>query len=667
MENLGFKEGFAKSKKIQRQISQARSIVSDESSPLATTQKPFNFKPRLRLDVEALKEEGIDYLEAGPSPDADETVMSVYASFEFVEETVESTIQICDEVIRSNLIGQMRALGQSNLDILNDIEFGNVSADSIKDSMSVAIMLAKNLLFLWSAYLKRWDLLDPLLDCGADKNFRDANGYTALHLASFSGCLTSISFLIENGMDVNLCTKCHTSLHFAAFGKQPDAVKMLTLNGAKIAKSESIDDKPFSEQSSDVSLLHCAVRANAMDCLRLFIEEGADVNAVWGNGTNAIHLASDLGQTVCLEILLNVPKADPNIKIGLQENESTALHLAADEGNADCIRLLLKKGASSTLHNHRGYTPLHLASRTSNYKCVELLLEGGADPNAKDFDQRTPLHAAVGKSENTLDIIETLIYHGANVNQKDVYGITSLHLAALEGIPHCVELLIFHGANVTSKSKRGTVALSVISRKTPSSLPMITQKLNETISLKTPEDSFSEIEIEMDFKALMFHCHPREISYLNTFVDVGQKDFLIHPLCNAFLYLKWRKIRKYFIVRLMFCFTYVLLLTLYILSALAHNCYNSEMEIDDTTHELELCQKQSLLGDLLRLNPFVIGTQWYVLVGFASVEIFRKLYGITGYSSVKKYVTQIENIFEWKVFRFLSFGVHNEIEIILGT
>ena len=329
------------------------------------------------------------------------------------------------------------------------------------------------------------------------------------------------------------------------------------------------------------------------------------------------------------------------------------MHLAADEGNADCVQLLLAKGANPTLYNHRGYTPLHLASRTSNFECVVLLLEGGADPNAKDLDQRTPLHAAIGKSENSLDIIETLIAHGADVNQKDVYGFTSLHLAALEGNAHCVELLIFHGANVTSKSKRGTVALSVIARKTPSSLPMISQKLDETITLKQPEDSFSEIEIEMDFRALMLHCHPREISYLNTFVDVGQKEFLMHPLCNAFLYLKWRRIRKYFIVRLLFCFTYVLLLTLYILSALAHNCYNSDMEIDETTHEQELCQKQSLLGDLLRINPFVIGMQWWVLVGITSIEILRKLHGITGYSSVKKYVTQIENIFEWKVFCFL--------------
>lgn len=39
----------------------------------------------------------------------------------------------------------------------------------------------------------------------------------------------------------------------------------------------------------------------------------------------------------------------------------------------------------------------------------------------------------------------------------------------------------------------------------------------------------------------------------------------------------------------------------------------------------------------------------WVLVAITMIEVFRKFYGITGYSSFKHYVRQIENIIEWFV------------------
>lgn len=604
---------------------------------------------RWRQDPEAMIEEeypseDFEYMEVGPSPPA-ESAPSMYDSFE--EPTAELSVQICSDTIRGNLMDQMKSLGGNGHNkLLEDIEQGNIIAENCAESFKSVSKIEKCIVYLWSAYIKRWDMLEPMIKLGADINFCDSNGYTALHLAAFSGCLTSTSYLLAHGVDVNFHTKCFTPLHFAAFGNSPETAKMLINNGAKILNGNNA-----TKQSGEESLLHCAVRANALECLKLFIEEGTDVNTLRTNGTNAIHLAADLGHAQCLEILLNAPKADPNIKICIREKESTALHLAADEGNAECVNLLLTKGADAKVKNHRGFTPLHLASRTSSLECVELLLRlGNADSNAEDFDHRTPLHAAVGKADSAFDILETLVSWGANVNAKDVYGFTALHLAALDGLAHCVEMLIFHGADVTTKSKKGTTALNVINRKTPASLAMVSQKLDEAITLTHSQDNANrEVELELDFRSILQHCHPREISYLNTFVDEGQKEILQHPLCSAFLYIKWGKIRKYYIARLLFCFTFILFLTLYVLTALAHNCYNGSKDMEETIQEQELCQKQSILGDMLRNNPFVMEMQWWVLVAITVMEIFRKFYGITGYSSFKHYVRQMENIIEWFV------------------
>lgn len=262
------------------------------------------------------------------------------------------------------------------------------------------------------------------------------------------------------------------------------------------------------------------------------------------------------------------------------------------------------------------------------------------------------MHAAVGKAARSYDIIEILVSYGAEVNAKDQYGYTPLHMAALNELSQCVEVLIFHGADVTAKSKFGMTALGIITRKTPASLAMVMQKLDAAITLHHhPESSNREVELRLDFRSILQHCHPREISFLNTFVDEGQKEILLHPLCSAFLYLKWEKIRKYYIVRILFSFVFVFCLSLYVLTALARNCYNFQKNMNDTQPKevFELCEKESILGVVLRSNPFVIEMQWFVLAGITACEIIRKLYGLAGYPNVRQYLSHSENVIEWAV------------------
>jgi ankyrin repeat protein len=475
--------------------------------------------------------------------------------------------------------------------------------------------------------------------------FEPSQGLSALHLASFSGCIPGTQYLLAQGCDVNSIFKCYTPLHCSAFGDSPETAMILLNSGAKV---QALTNSP---SNCHESVLHCAVRANAIACVRLFTAEGADVGQVEYSGMSPVHLAADLGHPQCLKIMSEAKGNNINAKT--KDKELTPLHLAAEGGYVECVEILLDKGADANIRNHRGQTPLHLAARAQAYDCVEMLLrKGNADPNIGDFDKRTPLHAAVGKSARSYDIIELLVSWGADVNTKDQYGYTPLHIAALNELSQCVEILIFHGADVTAKSKFGMTALGIITRKTPASLAMVTQKLDSAITLHHhPESSNREVELRLDFRSILQHCHPREISFLNTFVDEGQKEILLHPLCSAFLYLKWEKIRKYYIARMLFCFIFVLSLSLYVLTALAHNCYNHGKNMNDTQPQnvIELCEKKSMMGHMLRTNPFVIEMQWFVLVGITCCEILRKVYGIAGYPTVKQYLSHPENIIEWTV------------------
>lgn len=246
---------------------------------------------RWRQDPEAMIEEeypseDFEYMEMGTCPPAESAPNSMYDSFE--ETTTDLSIQINRDSIRNNLMDQMKMIGVTgHIKCYEDIEQGSIVASNCAELLGDLNKIEKNLIFLWSSFLKRWDILEPLMNIGAEISFCDPNGYSGLHLASFSGCLTSITFLLSHGLDANFHTKCFTPLHFAAFGNSPEAVKMLINNGAKVSNGNGNNNKLSAEES----LLHCAVRANATECLKIFVDEGIDVNQLRSNGTNSIHVS----------------------------------------------------------------------------------------------------------------------------------------------------------------------------------------------------------------------------------------------------------------------------------------------------------------------------------------------------------------------------------------
>lgn len=163
---------------------------------------------------------------------------------------------------------------------------------------------------------------------------------------------------------------------------------------------------------------------------------------------------------------------------------------------------LIDQGANVNAKENSGYTPLHrvIYSRGKNLALIRRLLEAGADVNASGSNGRTPLNSAA-QSDN-LDVARVLIAHGADLNagndyhgpintgdiagsilqvairyspgeamarllvesgatpgQKDAFGNTEIHLAAMRGYADLVHLLIEHGADVHAVNDSGRTAL----------------------------------------------------------------------------------------------------------------------------------------------------------------------------------------------------------------
>lgn len=106
----------------------------------------------------------------------------------------------------------------------------------------------------------------------------------------------------------------------------------------------------------------------------------------------------------------------------------------------------------------RTRTPLHWAAQHGHVEVVQTLIDNGADVNARDVFGRTPLHLAVGHPR----IISLLLDAGANVDARDSLSNTPLHRA----VPsiESVDALIRAGANVRAENTSGNTPLDIAMR-----------------------------------------------------------------------------------------------------------------------------------------------------------------------------------------------------------
>ncbi len=90
-------------------------------------------------------------------------------------------------------------------------------------------------------------------------------------------------------------------------------------------------------------------------------------------------------------------------------------------------------------------------------EAVKALLNKGEEVNAKNKYGNTRLHIAA--IENAHEAAEVLLNQGADINAKNEYGSTSLHIAAYKNAYQTAEVLLNQGADVNAKDKDGDTPL----------------------------------------------------------------------------------------------------------------------------------------------------------------------------------------------------------------
>ena len=164
----------------------------------------------------------------------------------------------------------------------------------------------------------------------------------------------------------------------------------------------------------------------------------------------------------------HVDIVDLLIKCGADCNQSdkygrTAIHAASEAGHVDVVDVLIKCGADCNHSDEDGRTPIHEASEAGHVDVVDLLIKCDADCNQRDKDGRTPLHAASQAGHSQLkkrarflwfntpkpdyeSTVRALIGSGADINQTDINGESTLFAAMKYKQQTIAELLFEHGA-----------------------------------------------------------------------------------------------------------------------------------------------------------------------------------------------------------------------------
>ena len=346
-------------------------------------------------------------------------------------------------------------------------------------------------------------ILALLLKAGANPRATGTEGQTALHLVARTGNVEAAKLLVKAGADLNAREGWggQTPLMWAASQNQPAMISFLISKGADANAHATVRDwqrrvtaegRPKDMNHGGFTPLLFAAREGFVAAAQALLKGGADINLPDPDGTTPLVLALTNGQWDMARSL---------IESGANVNDwdfwgQSPLYMAVDMNilpagfrvelprmdeatGLDIIRLLLAKGANPNAQLKlrppyrnavqdrgadgaliAGATPLMRAAAGGDVPALKLLLAAGAKVDLPNEDGATPLMAAVSAAgtrgrnkteEQALEAVKLLRAAGANVNTRDVRGMTAAHSAAFRGWNSMLKELAASGANLDAR------------------------------------------------------------------------------------------------------------------------------------------------------------------------------------------------------------------------
>ncbi|KAM4650881.1 protein phosphatase 1 regulatory subunit 12C isoform 1-T1 [Discoglossus pictus] len=214
----------------------------------------------------------------------------------------------------------------------------------------------------------------------------NTDGISALHQACIDENLEVVEFLVNHGANVNQSdNEGWTPLHVAASCGYMEIAEYLLKHSANIAAVNSDGDVPLDIAEDDC--METLLRAEIS-------KKGIDIEAAKREEEEM--MLQDARQW------LNAGKIED---VRHPKTGASALHVAAAKGYIEVMRLLLQANFDPNLRDKDGWTPLHGAAHWGVEEACRLLVEHFCDMNALNNVGQRPCDVA---DEDVLSLLEEL-------------------------------------------------------------------------------------------------------------------------------------------------------------------------------------------------------------------------------------------------------------------
>ncbi len=259
----------------------------------------------------------------------------------------------------------------------------------------------------------------------------NAQGRTPLFMAANWNYPEIVEALLENGANPGKQdNEGITPLHASVQAGNKEILKMLLSAGAPVNTSDK----------NGLTALHDTVLWENRVLTEILISAGANCNALDNRMRTPLHLAVNLENNNLVALLLNSCAYIDTKDI----DGDTPLFTAARTGNTEALIMLLEAGAALGMRNNNGQTALHAAISAGEGEAASILLEEGSDFFAMDAMGRTPVELALEKGTYFLSAFMTRELTAKQNNE----GNSPLHIAIIKEAPlQTIELLLEKGSD----------------------------------------------------------------------------------------------------------------------------------------------------------------------------------------------------------------------------
>jgi ankyrin repeat protein len=270
-------------------------------------------------------------------------------------------------------------------------------ANKMVDELTINLELVdinKQNALMWALETGDKSLMKKIIDKGIDINAQDINAFTCLYWATRYKCADMVDFLIQNGANPDIPDSAgYGPIHVAAQINNVDLLKVLA------TKVSDIDIK--SNNKFEMTALQLASKFGAIDAVRYLIQNGANklatckdvmLNGDHNEGYSPLHLAAFTNKLNIVKCLIEEfgVKINPDIT-----SSAEPFYLSVFQGSEELIRYMIERGAEVNKPSFDGDTPLHGVCYVGKIGVMSILKEFGADPSAKNMDGKIPLHCMI--------------------------------------------------------------------------------------------------------------------------------------------------------------------------------------------------------------------------------------------------------------------------------